>query len=68
MTLIESMNDNFKLLPKIFVCDLRLEGPVIAGCAQAGGQGVKRMPLVPLEMGAAGVQPVELLSGTSGEP
>lgn len=44
------MNDNFEILPKIFVCDLRLEGPVIAG-AQAWGQGVKGMPLVPLETG-----------------
>lgn len=52
--LIESMNDNFEILPKIFVFYLRLEGPIIAG-AQAWGHGVKGMPLVPLEMGAGGV-------------
>lgn len=39
MTLIESMNDNFKILPKIFVCDLRLEGPVIAGLCSGRGSG-----------------------------
>lgn len=72
ITLIESTNDNFAILPKLFACASQAVGhwPVAAGCAQVGvrWEGGAFATIRRGRWGDGNVKFVELPSGTSVDP